>query len=366
MTRAFALARKAEGHTSPNPMVGAVLVRDGQIVGEGYHRQAGRAHAEIEALELAGERSRGATLYVTLEPCCVQGRTPPCTEALIAAGITRVVFAVRDPNPDVDGRGRSSLEDAGIEVREGICQAEGERMIRPFAKRVLEGMPWVTVKYAMTLDGKIATRTGHSRWISSEESRRFAHQLRQVSDVIVVGAGTVVADDPLLTSRVDAVAPNHPLRVVVDSRGRTPYEAKIFSPDLPGQTVLATTNRIDSSHADRLESQGVEVWRLAHDDNGRVDLSALLREITDRESLTVLVEGGAALLGSFFERDLVDQVWVALAPKVVGGVEAPSPVGGLGVEVMGEAIEFAHIELESRGRDVWVRAETPVRTRSAK
>ena len=366
MTRAFSLARRAEGHTSPNPMVGAVLVRDGQIVGEGYHRQAGRAHAEIEALAIAAERSRGATLYVTLEPCCVQGRTPPCTEALIAAGVKRVVFAVRDPNPDVDGRGRSSLENAGIEVREGICREEGERMIRPFAKRVLEGMPWVTVKYAMTLDGKIATRTGHSRWISSEESRRFAHQLRQVSDAIVVGAGTVVADDPLLTSRVDEVEPNHPLRVVVDSRGRTPCESRIFARDLPGRTVLATTNRIDRSQADRLEQQGVEVWRLTHDDNGRVDLSALLREITDQDCLTVLVEGGSGLLGSFFERDLVDQVWVALAPKVIGGVEAPSPVGGLGVGVMADAIEFTHIELESRGPDIWVRAETPVRTSSAK
>ena len=344
-----------------NPMVGAVLVREGEIVGEGYHRRAGGAHAEIEALGKAAERARGATLYVTLEPCCVEGRTPPCTEALIGAGVTEVVFSVRDPNPRVDGAGRAALEAAGIEVREGICGDEGRRLIRPFAKTISEGRPWVTAKYAMSLDGKIATRSGHSRWISGEESRHFAHQLRQVSDVIVVGAGTVVADNPRLTTRLETGDPRHPLRVVVDTRGRSPLESKIFARELPGRTVLATTNGIDRRAAEALTDVGVAVWRLPADPTGRVDISALLRRLCDEGHLTVLVEGGSALLGSFFDLDLVDEVQIAVAPKIVGGVDAPGPVGGLGIEDMADALEFAEVSFESRGADCWIRAEMPGR-----
>ena len=343
-------------------MVGAVIVREGRIIGEGYHRGAGRAHAEIEALGSLGDEARGATIYVTLEPCCRHGRTPPCTDALIKAGVNEVVYSVRDPNPKVDGRGHAQLEAAGISVRAGICAKAGEELIRPFYKYSTEGLPFVTTKFAMSLDGKIATRTGHSRWISSPESRRYAHELRNLSDAILVGAGTVVIDDPRLTTRLEGVEVLHPLRIVVDSRGRTPVEAQIFSSDLSGKTVLATTERAPAKYCDELENQGVDIWRLSANGNGQVDLRSLLERVVLKEMLTVLVEGGSGLLGSFFDCELVDQALVSVAPKVIGGVDALSPVGGFGVAVMGEATEFSETNIELHGVDVWIRADKPRRT----
>ena len=361
MNRAFAMARMAAGRTSPNPVVGAVVVRAGRIIGEGYHRSAGQAHAEIEALGAVGDRAKGATIYVTLEPCCRFGRTPPCTDALIEAGVSEVVYSVRDPNPNIDGRGHARLTAAGIRVRAGICSREGAALIRPFSKYSTQGLPFVTAKFAMSLDGKIATRTGHSRWISSPESRRYAHELRNLSDAIVVGAGTVVIDDPRLTTRIEDLEVRHPLRIVVDSRGRAPVEAQIFSADLPGKTALATTEKAPPNHCDKLESRGVEIWRLATDPNGQVDLRSLLERVALEEMLTVLVEGGSGLLGSFFECELVDQALVSVAPKVIGGVDALSPVGGLGIAVMGEATEFSETSIEVLGGDVWIRADKPRR-----
>lgn len=362
MKRALELARLAEGRTSPNPMVGAVVVRDGQIVGEGYHRKAGCRHAEIEALRAAGEKAKRATIYVTLEPCCRQGRTPPCTDALIEAGVAEVVYAVRDPNPKIDGRGQARLESAGIRVRTGVCSHEAEKLIRPFHKFSTRGLPFVTVKFAMTLDGKIATRTGHSRWISSPESRRYTHKLRNLTDVIMVGAGTVIIDDPRLTTRIEGEERHHPLRIVVDSRGRANIDAQIFSASLPGQSVLATTDKTSVAHCAELEGKGVAIWRLTSDSNERVDLLALLRRVAAEEMLTVLVEGGSGLLGSFFEQHLVDRALVSVAPKVIGGFDAPSPVGGFGVSVLGEALEFHELETEMLGADVWIRAEKPRRS----
>lgn len=362
MERAVALARQAEGRTSPNPMVGAVIVRDGEIVGEGFHQRAGSAHAEIGALDQAGERARGATVYVTLEPCCVQGRTPPCTEALIEAGVARVVYGVRDPNPRVDGQGHDQLSHAGIEVVSGLCEAEAASLIEAFTKWTRKGMPFVTAKFAMTLDGKIATRTGHSRWVSSHESRLLAHQIRHVSDVIVVGAGTVIADNPELTTRLDTDHPSHPIRVVVDSRGRSPLEAKVFSADLPGRTVVATTERVRPEFAAALSAHGVEIWRLPAEEDGRVDLEALLRTMGDHDWMMALIEGGSELHGSFFERNLVDRVQAVLAPKIVGGVRAPGPIGGHGVSEMREALQFEQVEVESHGPDLWIRASGPFRS----
>ncbi len=366
MNRAIELARRAEGQTSPNPMVGAVVVKDGDIIGEGFHRRAGHHHAEIEALDQAGDRAKGATIYVTLEPCCVYGRTPPCTDALIKAEIGKVVYGVRDPNPEVDGRGHLALEQAGIEVCQGVCEQEAEQLIRAFAKVTREGLPLVTAKFAMSLDGKIATRTGHSRWISCQESRRFAHQLRHVSDAIVVGAGTVTIDNPRLTTRLEVAEPNHPLRVVIDSRGRCPIESEVFSASLAGETVLASTNQIDRRFAETIGDQGVSVWRLPQDNQGRVDIAAMLKRLGEEGCLTVLVEGGSGLLGSFFERGLVDRALVAVAPKIIGGVDAPGPVGGLGIEIMRDALEFGETEIESHGVDLWIRAEQPRRAVSSK
>jgi diaminohydroxyphosphoribosylaminopyrimidine deaminase/5-amino-6-(5-phosphoribosylamino)uracil reductase len=360
MKRALALARRAQGRTSPNPLVGAVIVRDGQIVGEGYHRRAGEAHAEVIALQQAGERARGATLYVTLEPCAHQGRTPPCTKALIRAGVAQVYYALTDPDPRVCGRGAQALAEAGIAVQRGLCQEEALEINLPFFKRVTTGLPWVTAKFAMSLDGKIATRTGEARWISSAASRRRVHQLRNVSDAILVGAGTVLADDPQLTTRLERATQgepiHHPLRIVADSRGRVPLSARLFQADLPGRTVLATTCAAPAQHLQALQARGVEVWRLPADARGRVSMPALLQAIADRDLLTLLVEGGAELLASLFSQRLIDQVWVFLAPLIIGGRGAPGPVGGEGVEHLSKALRLETFQVERSGRDLWIRA----------
>src|SRR5262245_4107174 len=261
MRRAFALARQAEGRTSPNPMVGAVIVRDGRIVGEGYHHRAGERHAEAEALGDAGDSARGAAMYVTLEPCAHYGRTPPCADAIIAAGVAKVYYAVSDPNPRVNGNAHAQLEAAGVVVHRGPCEDEARELNRPFFKHVMTGRPFVTAKFAMSLDGKIATSAGDSRWISNEAARRRGHELRNVTDAILVGVGTVLADDPRLTTRLSPLSPQnvegpadvrHPLRIVADSRGRAPLTAGIFDPALPGKTALATTAAASSAHCAEL------------------------------------------------------------------------------------------------------------------
>jgi len=369
MQRALDLARRAEGRTSPNPLVGAIIARDGQIVGEGYHRRAGLPHAEIEALRMAGEAARGATLYVTLEPCAHYGRTPPCTDAIIAAGIVEVYYAVQDPNPLVSGQGHARLEASGITVHRGLCEAAARKLNRPFFKYVATGKPYVTAKFAMSLDGKIATRTGDSRWISSAASRQQVHSLRNVTDAILVGAGTVLADDPALTTRLppdhDDV-PHHPLRIVADSRGRVPLSARVFDPELPGQTVLATTKATSVAHCRALEARGVEVWTLPSDDHGRVALPALLDRIGRCGLLTLLVEGGSTILGTCFAEHLVDRVWLFLAPIIIGGQTAPGPVGGQGVATLAQAIRVwemrvammeSHLAAVQTGDDVWIQAD---------
>lgn len=357
MRRALALARRAEGRTSPNPMVGAVVVKDGRVVGEGYHRRAGAPHAEAEALQQAGEAARGATVYVTLEPCAHHGRTPPCTEALIRAGVAEVYYAVQDPNPKVCGKGRAALLEAGIAVHVGLCEEEAEALNRPYFKHVTTGLPYVTAKFAMSLDGKIATRTGESKWITGESARRRVHELRNVSDALLVGAGTVLADDPLLTTRLEGTDIHHPVRIVADSRGRVPLSARVFSPDLPGRTVLATTDRAPEAHVQALRARGVEVWRLPAAGDGRVSLPDLLREVGKRDMVTLMVEGGSELLGALFAQGLVDRVWVFIAPIVIGGAGAPTPVGGTGVASLAEAIRFMPPVVEIVGQDLWLRAE---------
>lgn len=373
MERALELARRAEGRTSPNPMVGAVIVNGGRIVGEGYHRRAGMPHAEIEALRMAGEAARGATLYVTLEPCAHYGRTPPCTEAIIAAGITEVYYAVPDPNPLVNGKGHARLAAAGIRVHRGLCEAAARELNRPFFKYVATGRPYVTAKVAMSLDGKIATSTGASRWITGEASRRQVHALRNVSDAILVGAGTVLADDPELTTRLpldQLELPHHPLRIVADSRGRVPRSARVFDPELPGRTVLATTHATPAAHCSALQERGVEVWTLPADRHGRVALPALLDAIGQRGMLTLLVEGGSEILGTCIAERLVDRLWLFIAPLIIGGCAAPGPIGGPGATTLLEAtrVRGMHIAMLDNGAptscselhsdtDLWIQAE---------
>lgn len=359
MRRALALARQAEGRTSPNPMVGAVIVKGGRIVGEGYHRQAGAPHAEAEALRAAGDSARGAVMYVTLEPCAHYGRTPPCADALIAAGIAEVYYAVVDPDPRVNGKAHAQLEAAGVVVRHGLCEDEARELNRPFFKHIVTGRPFVTAKFAISLDGKIATRSGDSRWISNEAARQRAHELRNITDAILVGAGTALADDPQLTTRLSPLSlqkragegegladVRHPLRIVADSRGRVPLLARVFDPALPGQTVLATTAAAPSAHCAELRARGVEVWTLPAAEDGRVSLPALLDEIGRRGMLTLLVEGGSELLGAFFAEKLVDRVWVFIAPLIIGGRNAPGPVGGLGIDVLARAIRVRCLQVE--------------------
>ncbi|MDP6453395.1 MAG: bifunctional diaminohydroxyphosphoribosylaminopyrimidine deaminase/5-amino-6-(5-phosphoribosylamino)uracil reductase RibD [SAR202 cluster bacterium] len=344
MRRALELARRAVGVSSPNPPVGAVVVRDGEVVGEGWTQPPGQAHAEVVALQDAGDRARGATLYVTLEPHSYHGRTPPCTQRIIDAGISEVYASILDPNPQVAGRGAAILREADIAVHLGDGEDDARELAEPHAKHVTTGLPFVTVKFAASLDGKIATRTGDSKWITGEESRAYVHQLRAASDAIMAGIGTVLADDPQLTARNPdaATLPHQPLRVIVDSRGRTPLNSRLLTE--PGETLIATA---DSG----LEIPGAEVVSMPVDD-GRVDLCALIQELGRREITSLFVEGGGTLIGSLFDLRLVDKVVAFVAPLIIGGQTAPSPVGGQGSERMADALRLSRVKLRQFGDDV--------------
>ncbi len=344
MRRALLLARRALGSVSPNPAVGALVVRDGEIVGEGWTQPPGQAHAEIVALRQAGDRARGATLYVTLEPCSHFGRTPPCADALIAAGIAEVRAALVDPNPLVNGGGIARLRDAGIRTHVGECEEEAREIIEAHVKHKTTGLPFVTAKFAMSLDGKIATRSGNSKWITGEEARRYVHELRAMSDAIMVGVNTVIADDPQLTARDAEGKPlaRQPLRVVVDSSGRTPKNARMFGE--PGKTLIATTR-------ENLAWAGAETMLVPPRD-GLVDAGELLKTLGKRDVTSVFVEGGGTLLGALFDGRLVDKVIAFVAPVIIGGREAPSPVGGEGVERMADALRLQRVRVTQFGRDV--------------
>ena len=352
MHRALELARMSVGETSPNPPVGAVVARDGRIVGEGRTQPAGQAHAEVVALRQAGELARGATLYVTLEPCSHYGRTPPCTDAIIAAGVAEVHASMVDPNPQVGGRGLELLREAGVKVVLGEGQAEAEELAAPHAKFIRTGLPLVTLKFAMSLDGKIATRTGDSKWITGEDSRRYVHKLRAQNDVIMAGIGTVLADDPQLTARdgSDVPLPRQPLRVVVDSRGNLRPDATMLRQ--PGKSLVAVSEISDGAR-EALMTVGAEIFA-APTGNGRVDLRALLTELGRRGLTSVFVEGGGALAGSLFDARLVDRVVAFVAPVIIGGDRAPSPVGGQGATLMSGAIRLSDVRIERFGADVAV------------
>lgn len=361
MARAFELAARALGRTAPNPPVGAVVVRDGAIVGEGHHLAAGRPHAEAIALAAAGRHARGATLYVSLEPCAHQGRTPPCAEAIIAAGVAEVRYAVDDPDPRVSGRGASTLEAAGVRVVAGERRTEGSELLRGYLTRQRAGRPWVTAKYAMSLDGKTATRTGDSRWISGEASRRYAHALRDRADAIVVGIGTVLADDPSLTVRPAPSDGRQPGRVVIDSRLRLPLDAALAGPALaPGTTVAYVEGQDPGdpgrvSRAALLRERRLELLPLPADPSGRVDLPALLSELGRRGMNEVLVEGGGELLAGLLEAGLIDEVEACVAPVLVGGAGAPTPIRGQGASSVIDAPRWQVVNVTRRAPDVWLR-----------
>ncbi len=354
MDRALVLARLALVHASPNPAVGAVIVKDDVIVGEGYTQPPGSNHAEIVALQQAGTKARGATMYVTLEPCCHHGRTPPCTGSIISAGIAVVHMATIDPNPLVCGRGRAGLDEAGIETRVGDHEEAAQEVNEAYIKYTHTGLPFVTGKFAMSLDGKIATKTGESRWISGEQSRRYVHTLRSQVAAIMVGVDTVIRDDPQLTARAGLVGgrmENQPLRVIVDSRGRTPPAAKVFQ--VPGQTLVATTRAADPGKVRALAGVGAEVVELP-DNGGMVDLAELLKLLGQRQIMSLMVEGGAAVFGSLFEGKLLDKVLVFVAPIVIGGHGAKNPVEGKGVEKLSQATAITRVRVETVGSDVLI------------
>ena len=353
MKQALALAWQALGTTSPNPAVGAVVVKDRRALGEGCTQPPGQSHAEVVALERSGDQAFGASLYVTLEPCCDHGRTPPCTEAIIAAGIHEVHAATLDPNPRVDGRGLAQLEAAGIKVHSGEGGEEAKELYEAFAKHIRTGLPFVTAKFAMSLDGKIATRTGDSRWITGPEARAYVHEMRRTSDAIMVGLNTVLGDDPQLTARDSEGNPldRQPLRVVLDSLARTPPEARIFGQ--PGHTLVSVA-RADRDRMGRLADAGAEVLELPADGEGMVDLGALLQALGQRGVVSVLVEGGGTLLGSLFDLGLVDRVAAFIAPTIVGGSGALSPVGGAGAATMARSIRLGRTMTRQFGEDILV------------
>ncbi|PKB79842.1 MAG: riboflavin biosynthesis protein RibD [SAR202 cluster bacterium Io17-Chloro-G9] len=351
MQRAIELAKQALGSTSPNPAVGAVVTRDGATVGEGFTLPPGQRHAEIGALQQAGERSRGATLYTTLEPCCTFGRTPPCTQAIIAAGVQRVNLAAIDPNPKVSGRGRAELEAAGIEVAAGEESAAAQELYEAFAKHIITGLPFVTAKFAMSLDGKIATHTGDSKWVTGPEAREMVQQMRREGDAVMVGINTVLADDPQLTARDAQGEPlqRQPLRVVLDSHCSIPDEARLLHE--PGTTIIASTHDAPAILVARLEAAGAEVYLGEADPEGRVDLLPLLAMLGRRGVVSLLTEGGGMVLGSLFDAGLVDKVFAFVAPSIIGGEDAASPVAGLGASIMSEALRVERTQLRQVGPD---------------
>jgi len=356
MDRALSLARMAQGRTSPNPAVGAVVVRDNEIVGEGFTQPPGSWHAEVMALRQAGDHARGATMYVTLEPCCHYGRTPPCTEAIIAHEIAEVRVATLDPNPLVRGKGIRQLEDAGIRVHLTEDCDRAVEMVEGFTKHVSTGMPFFILKWAMTLDGKIATRSGDSKWITSEDARALVHDLRDACDAVMVGVGTVIADDPQLTVRVEtgrSHRPEGPLKVVVDTTGRIPLTAQLLDPKLASRTLVAVTDRADPAKIEKIRATGAKALVMPEKD-GLVDLAALGRELGRRGMVNVLAEGGGTLLASLISGGLADKVYAFIAPKIIGGRAAITPVEGEGRSLVADAAKVRMVDVRTIGGDVLI------------
>jgi diaminohydroxyphosphoribosylaminopyrimidine deaminase/5-amino-6-(5-phosphoribosylamino)uracil reductase len=356
MRHALALAEHGRGAVEPNPLVGAVVVRDGNLVGEGWHQRYGGPHAEVYALEAAGEAARGATLYVTLEPCCHHGKTPPCTDAIIRAGVGRVVAAMSDPFREVAGQGIARLRAAGVEVEVGMCREKADHLNAPYLTLLRLKRPYIHAKWAMSLDGKIATASGDSKWISGRESRDLVHRLRGRVDGILVGAGTVRADDPLLTTRPPG--PRTPARIVLSSAGTLLPGCNLLRTIGEAPVVVATLR----GRGAQLRDQGCEVIELP-DEEGRPSISALVLELGLRRMTNILVEGGAAVFGSLCAARIVDEFHVFVAPKLIGGAGAPSPVAGPGARQMSGAWPLARWEHESVGQDVYLHGWT-MRTRS--
>lgn len=351
MRLAMQLAGNAIGRTSPNPLVGAVIVKDNRVVGCGWHRKAGTPHAEVHALNQAGELAQGADVYVTLEPCAHYGKTPPCAKALVEAKVKNVYGGLLDVNPKVAGKGFKILEDAGIHVEYGFLQDELRKQNEVFFKWIEHKKPFVVLKAAMTLDGKIATATGQSKWITNETSRAYGYKLRDIYDGIMVGINTVIEDNPMLTARVDGG--KNPIRIVVDSSLKIDINANVVQ-DKSAKTIIATTDKADKDKILKLQAQDVDVIVVDKDKNDKVDIEKLLDIFGQQNICSILVEGGATLSGSFVAKKLVDKVYFFIAPKIVGGKEAKTPVAGTGILNLQEALALKDIQIEKLEEDILI------------
>ena len=349
MALALELAEKGRGKVEPNPMVGAVLVKNGEIVGKGYHQVFGGAHAEVYAIHEGGTNCKGATLYVSMEPCAHYGKTAPCVDAIIKAGIRKVVAAVVDPNPITSGKGIQQLKEAGIEVVVGVMEMQAKRLNLPFFKLMQKGLPYVTVKWAMSIDGKIATHTGESRWITSDESRKYAHKIRGQMDGILVGINTIVRDDPLLTCRIEGG--RNPKRIVVDCSALLPVNSRLLSTMNEGEVIVAVSKNAQRNRVEKLEQLGCTIVQ-TKDMNGRVDLKELFQRLGEMKLTNILVEGGSRVITSVIEGRLADRVMVFLAPIIIGGEGAKSPVLGTGINKISEAAEIDEIEIKRFSNDI--------------
>jgi diaminohydroxyphosphoribosylaminopyrimidine deaminase/5-amino-6-(5-phosphoribosylamino)uracil reductase len=355
MELALSLARLALGQASPNPAVGAVVVNSNVVVGQGYTQPAGSHHAEVVALKQAGEQARGGVLYVTLEPCCHYGQTPPCTREIIAAGITEVHVATLDANPIVSGRGKEELEGQGLKVYVGEHEDKAKEINEAYTKFITTGLPFVTAKFATSLDGKIATSCGDSKWISGEESRKQAHNLRYTNDAIMAGVNTILTDDPQLTARCcggrGGTARKQPLRVIVDGRGRLTPTARIFTE--PGRTLVVLGRHATPREKAAFGKVSTEILE-SPSEEGMVDLAGLLKALGERKITSVLVEGGGILLGSLFDHKLVDKVIAFIAPIIIGGAQAMTAVAGRGVDKVTDALRLRRVRVETLGEDLMV------------
>ncbi len=354
MFRALELARK--GKTSPNPKVGAVLVKKDRIIAEGFHPYAGGPHAEIVALRKAGNKARGADLYVNLEPCCHMGRTPPCTDAIIRSGISRVFAGMKDPNKLVQGKGIRALKAAGIKVSVGMMKKDCEKLNKVFVKVMKTGLPFVTVKTAMSLDGKIATRKGDSQWISGVKSRNFVHELRNQNDAILVGTNTILQDNPQLTCRLKRKGNTHPARIILDRKNRIPLKAKVFANGKAQRVVYVSGPGLSIKREKALAGKNIEILKGKIGKSG-FDLKYLMKWLVQNDLTSILIEGGSEINSSAFSAGIVDKVFAFISPILVGGQQAPGPIGGGGVEKIAKAMSLKNMKVSQLGEDLMVEAE---------
>ena len=351
MNLALELAKKGKGRVNPNPMVGAVIVKNDQIIGKGYHEEYGQSHAEVNALNSTTEDAAGATMYVTLEPCSHFGKTPPCVDKIIESKIVKVVIASLDPNPLVAGAGVKKLIDAGIEVVVGVLDEENKKLNEVFMKYIVSKKPFVVMKSAMSLDGKIATRTGESKWISSEKSRKEVHKLRNELMGILVGVNTIIKDDPELTCRLENG--KNPIRIIVDSNLRIPLDSKVIKDTHKARTIIVTTEKADKYIIKDLESKGVEVI-IAKLKDKRVDLQDMMVKLGELKIDSILLEGGSTLNFSALKQNVVDKIQVYIAPKLIGGENSKTPIGGMGIDSLQDAFKIKDMVLKTIGEDILI------------